>query len=195
MQECRSMAKTKYLIQTDLKAVTINMVAHDALQKMRGGKKGVLFGKHVPDLKLMSASIDWTYDKKSKKADGIKTVTMDVRYWGTVFLSKAIDKKSTCFKLVKAHELEHESICAKGVKAMNGACAKILEKHVEAMLKKFKGDYDAFEKAGDKAARKVFIAAYKEIDDGPFLAVATKSAGIDTPANYKKISPHCEAYG
>lgn len=190
------MAKTSYFIATDIKTkATITILDHAKLQKMRKGKKGVLFGKHKPDLKLMNASFEWDMDKKTKKAVGLTSVTLSIRYWGQIYLSKAIDKGSKCFKLVKAHEQEHQKICIAGVKAMNGDCQKILKKHTEAMLRSYKGDYDAFYKSEATAARKIAIEAYKKIDDGPFYKVAVKSLAIDTPAHYGKISPHCAQYG
>ncbi len=190
------MAKTKYIIAADIQAnAPITILDHAKLQKMRKGKKGVLFGKHRPDLKLLNASFEWDMDKKTKKATGLSSISLSVRYTGQIYISKAIDKKSKCFALVKAHEQEHQKICIAGVKAMNGACKKILQKHTEAMLRSYKGDYGAFEKDEAKAARKVAIDAYKEIDDGPFYKVAVKSLSIDTSSHYAKISPHCEKYG
>ncbi|OBY25680.1 MULTISPECIES: hypothetical protein [Leisingera] len=190
------MAKTKYIIDTDIQAkAKVTIIDHAKLQKMRKGEKGVLFGKHSPDLKLMNASFEWDMDGKTKKAVGLSSVTLSIRYTGQIYLSKAIDKKSKCFSLVKAHEEEHQKICVKGVKAMNSACQKILQKHTDAMLRKYKGDYDAFAQAEAKAARKVAIDAYKEIDDGPFYKVAVKSLSIDTASNYAKISPHCSQFG
>jgi len=190
------MAKTRYIIAADIQSkAAITLFEHAKLQKMRKGKKGVLFGKHSPDLKLMSASFEWDMDKKSKKAVGLSSVTLSIRYRGKIYISKAIDKSSKCFALVKAHEQEHQKICVAGVKSMNSACQKILEKHTKAMLRSYKGNYDAFEKDEAKAARAVAIKAYKEIDDGPFLKVAVKSLSIDTPAHYGKISPHCAKFG
>lgn len=190
------MAKTKYIIAADIQAkAAITLLDHAKLQKMKKGKKGVLFGKHTPDLKLMSASFEWDMDKRSKKAVGLSSVTLSVRYTGQIYLSKAIDKSSKCFALVKAHEQRHQKICVAGVKAMNAACQKILQKHTDAMLRSYKGDYDAFAKDEAKAARKVAIETYKKIDDGPFYKVAVKSLSIDTSSHYGKISPHCAEYG
>ncbi|AHD02941.1 hypothetical protein [Leisingera methylohalidivorans] len=187
---------TKYIIDTDIQTkAKITIIDHAKLQKMKSGKKGVLFGKHSPDLKLMNASFEWNMDRKTKKAVGLSSVTLSIRYTGLIYLSKAIDKKSKCFSLVKVHEEEHQKICIKGVKNMKSACEKILQKHTEAMLRHYKGDYDAFAQAEAKAARKVAINAYKEIDDGPFFKVAVKSLSIDTPSNYAKILPHCSQFG
>lgn len=190
------MAKTKYIIAADIQSkAAISIIDHAKLQKMRKGKKGVLFGKHSPDLKLMNVSFEWDMDGKTKKAVGLSSVTLSIRYTGQIYLSKAIDKKSKCFALVKAHEQEHQKICTAGVKTMNAACQKILRKHTEAMLRTYKGDYDAFCRDEGKAARKVAIDAYKEIDDGPFYKVAVKSLSIDTSSHYDKISPYCAEFG
>ena len=190
------MTKTNYIIAADIQPkAAITFLDHAKLQKMKKGKEGVLFGKHKPDLKLMRASFEWDMDPKTKKAVGLSSVTLSIRYTGEIYLSKAIDKRSKCFALVKAHEQEHQKICVAGAKAMNAACQKILQKHTDAMLRRYKGDYDAFEKDEAKAARKVSIESYKEIDDGPFYKVAVKSVTIDTPAHYKKIAPFCAEYG
>lgn len=190
------MAKTKFEFDLDIQAkATISLLEHSKLQKMRKGESGVLFGRHKPNFKLMNATIEWTYDKDTGDADGLSKVTLSARYWGEIFLSKAIDKKSDCFKKVCEHEKEHQKVCVKALKASIKSCEAIIEKHTEKALQKYKGDYAAFKNNEATAAKNIAIAAYREIDDGPFYKAAVKSAALDTPANYKKIAPFCAAYG
>lgn len=190
------MAKTKYIIDTTIETTAkITPVDHAKLQKSLNGKKGVLFGRHSPDLKLMNANFEWETDKKDKdKVVGLTSVTMTIHYSGQIVISKAIDKSSKCYALVKSHEQEHQKICVAGVKAMTATCQKILKKHTDTILRSHKGDYVAFCKA-ETSQRKLIIAAYKEIDDGPFYKVAVKSLAIDTASHYGKISPHCQKFG
>lgn len=190
------MAKTSYTVNQDIKAAaSITLLDHAKLQKMRKGKKGVLFGKHIPDWKLITGSIEWNMDKKTKQAVGVSAVSLSVRYSGLIYISKAIDKSSKCFALVKAHEQEHQKICTTGTKAAQAACEKILKKHADAVIKSYKGDFAAMETDEAKAFRKIAVGAFKEMDDGPYYKIAVKSLSIDTPAHYGKISPHCAAYG
>ncbi|MCL6284728.1 hypothetical protein M3P21_14420 [Ruegeria sp. 2012CJ41-6] len=190
------MAKPRITVETDIVAkAPITLLAHAAMQKMRKGKSGVLFGKHRPDWKLINASIEWDMDKKTKSPTGVSAFVIKVRYSGQIYISKAIDKNSKCFKLVKEHEQEHQKICIAGTKAATGACRKILKKHFDAVLRSYKGDIKKLSANEATAVKKIAFGAFKEMDDGPYFKVAVKSLKIDTDSHYSKISPHCAEYG
>lgn len=190
------MGKTKYILDTEIRdPAPVTVMAHVALQKLGPGGDQVLFGKHRPDLKLVTLDFDWDIDRKTKKPVGLDGVTMSVRYSAEILISNAIDKSSKCFKLVKAHEEEHQDICVKGVKKMSGDCEKILARHTEAAVKSWKGDYVKMYDEMKKFAAAIAVPAFKEIDDGPFYRVCEDSLKIDTPAHYREIEPYCAEFG
>lgn len=191
------MVKFKCIVKQDIHPkATVSAIDHAKLQKAGGAHRhGVRFGKHTPDWKLTKGALLWGKAKKKGDPAPVTGAELQVRYTGAIVISKAIDRSSKCYKLVKEHEEEHQKICVKETKTAVKACEAILEKHLTAVLKTYKEDWAVISAKEKEVLTKVAVGAFKEMDDGPYLKVAYKSLSIDTPSNYAKISPHCADFG
>jgi hypothetical protein len=185
--------RTKYVVTPTFAKVRIESADHGSIQRANDSKIGVRLGVHTPNFKIKSMTPEW--QMKGKSATALLSVELAFEYSGLIRISKNVPSSSACYKAAEEHELEHESICVSETKASIGACEKILQSHVEAILKKsYKNDIAKAEADESAFIRAVGIAAFSEMQDGPFYKVADKSTKIDTASTYAPIEALCADY-
>lgn len=189
------MAKIKIVfeIQNKQGSSGVTPVSHEALQKSKPkGISGTLFGRHVADLDIVTASMDMTYKKKTKEPEGISEFRLVARYSDRVELSKKIPKGSECFKLASAHEKEHQKDVLKGLAKVEKLGRKTVEAVLKAHIAKAKGDYAKIDKDTKAFTTAVAKEAWLEIHNKHFIGLLEASIGkIDTPSKYAPIDRAC----
>ena len=194
------MAKsTKFSIKVTFEnRVTLSHVSSGKLQGEKGGQKTKkTLGVTKPRAEITTPVLHWdqTTDPINKKITlALKEVSADVTFSARIWVDKAIDKKSDCYKHVMDHELEHVKIWKSSVNKQ----AKDIEKAVSDATAP---QMDAPEEIKLSEAAKFRDAAFKKIDAALHEAVqkcgATASAEskkIHTSAEWKKTNTLCADY-
>lgn len=132
-------ATTKYEIEVAFdRNVKVKPTSSSNIQKAEKKKRGrKVLGTTSPQVAITDPVLTWETEDSGKGGDvtlRLLSIKSLVTFSVTIKIDKAIDRATTCYKEVKAHEAEHAKIWQSGVKRMGPKIQSELEELFKRLL-------------------------------------------------------------
>ena len=180
------------------KKVSLSHVASSRLQKEKGGQKtkrtlGVTKKHAERGVPLLHWDEETDPIAKTVRL-ALKEVSIAYVIKANIWLDKAVDKKSPCYKHIMNHEMRHVKIWQNGIKKYTKDMIKLVEDATEPKMSTPIVVKLSKAKALRAASYNKINAAMIEAFDIYGKKISEDSRKIHTPAELKKTNEMCQMY-